>query len=273
MAQQQRVNVGAVDLPTQHLFGLDFVADATIDDVVGALIDAGDDRRPAWRCVVTPNVDHLVRYARHPAERETAEHSWMVLPDGMPIVWASKLLRRPLRERLTGADLFAALWPRLRDAGTPTVVVASSDVVADRLRTEHLAAIVPPMFDVDDEPAVSTLLDQVDRTVQEVGARFLVVGVSMPKHHLIARRLEERWRGREGPTPIVLLLGASPDFALGLTARAPRWMRRSGLEWLHRLLVDPRRMAKRYLVDDPYFAVLLWREWRAARRAGRTEGR
>ena len=65
----------------------------------------------------------------------------------------------------------------------------------------------------------------------------------------------------------MLLLGASPDFTLGLTRRAPEWMQRYGLEWIYRLGLEPRRLAKRYLVDDVAFLPLVWREWRASRRS------
>jgi N-acetylglucosaminyldiphosphoundecaprenol N-acetyl-beta-D-mannosaminyltransferase len=245
------------------------VADASIDDVADAVLAAASEESSAWRCVVTPNVDHLVRYRKHPIERTTAQHATMVLPDGMPIVWASRVLRRPLRERLTGADLFAALWPRLCADAVPTVVVASSDVVAERMQAAHPAVtcIVPPMFDVTDDAAVTALVEQIDDAVRRTGARVLVIGVSMPKHHLLAHRLRERWAGGDEPRPVVLLLGASPDFALGLTPRAPAWMRRIGLEWLHRLALDPRRMAKRYLVDDVAFVRIVVQEWRRHRRA------
>lgn len=253
------------------MFGLDFVTDTSIEDVVDALAADRDESGGGWRCVVTPNVDHLVRYRKHPTELATAQSAFIVLPDGMPIVWASRLLGAPISARMTGADLFAALWPRLADQASPTVVVASSEIVASRLRAGHpeVRCIVPPMFDVGDDAAVAAVLDEIDARIEEIRARFLVVGVSMPKHHLIAHRLEERWSDGDRAAPIVLLLGASPDFALGLTARAPSWMQRYGLEWLHRLALDPRRMAKRYLVDDLAFLSLVAGEWRARRRGRR----
>lgn len=259
-------------LPTRRLFGLDFVADGDIESLVEALIDE-DGRAPrGWRCTVTPNVDHLVRYERNPLEAEVARAATVVLPDGMPIVWAGKLLGRPLRSRLTGSDLFAALWPELAARSIPAVVIASNDEVAAGLSAEHPGArmIVPPRFEVGDEAAVTALIDEVVAACDEIGARFVVVGISMPKHHLVAHHLERRWQDRDF-VPMVMLLGASPNFHLGITQRAPRWMQRFGLEWLHRLASDPKRMARRYLVDDPRFAGILWREWRAARRGGRSE--
>lgn len=254
------------DLPTQRLFGLPFVSDGSIDDVAEALL--GAPTGSGWRCVVTPNVDHVVRYARVELEAQVARDATVVLPDGMPIVWSSRLLGRPLRSRLAGSDLFSALWPRLGAAGTPTVVVASSDEVLAGLRAEHptVRGIVPPFFATDDAAAVEAVVDDVVAACDEVSASFLFVLVSMPKHHLLAHHLRRRWADRPGPVPVVLLLGASGEFHLGLIARAPAWMQRFGLEWLHRLLGDPRRMARRYLVEDPRFVGLLWQEWRAGRR-------
>jgi len=254
-------------LPTRQLFGLDFVADGDIGAVVRHLLAEDVDPPRGWRCTVTPNVDHVVRYDANALEAEVARDATVVLPDGMPIVWAGRLLGRPLRSRLTGSDLFTALWPELAARSIPAVVVASGTDVAEGLLAEHPGArmVVPPRFDVDDDAAVAAVVEDVVAACAQVGARFVVVGVSMPKHHLIAHHLRRRWDGAS-PAPMVLLLGASPDFHLGLTRRAPAWMQRWGLEWLHRLAGDPRRLARRYLVDDPRFLGILWRELRAGRR-------
>jgi N-acetylglucosaminyldiphosphoundecaprenol N-acetyl-beta-D-mannosaminyltransferase len=216
--------------------------------------------------VVTPNVDHLVHYDRVPEDADLAADAWITLPDGMPIVWAGRLLRRRLRARLAGSDLFSALWPRLAADAVPTVVVASSEVVADALASEHpaLRTVVPPMFDAADPAEVAGVVDAVVAATDATEARVVVVGITMVKHHLIARRLRERWADAPSP-PVVMLLGASADLHLGFEQRAPGWMQRTGLEWLYRLGRDPRRMARRYLVDDPWFAVLLLRELRSGR--------
>lgn len=251
-------------LRTVRLFGLDFVADATVREVAEALANSIEERSATWRCVVTPNVDHLVRYGRHPDEAATARSSFMILPDGMPIVLASRIVRRPLQRRIPGSDLFGELWPLLAARASPVVVVASSDSVAERLVASHPKAscIVPPSLDVDDLAAVDGLVDLIDEAVMQIGARGLVLGLSMPKHHLIANRLKRRWVGRCDEVPIVMLLGASAELALGVTPRAPRWVQAAGIEWLYRLVLEPRRLAKRYLVDDMAFLPMLLREYR-----------
>lgn len=258
---------------TRRLFGLDFVDAPAVADVVDRLLSADDVNIDMWRCVVTPNVDHLVRYERHEDEADIARSAYLVLPDGMPIVWASRLLSRPLAARLAGSDLFASLWPRLADAGVSTVVVAPRWDVADRLSAEHPAArfVVPPVFDAADSVTVASVVDAIVDACEGAGARFLVIGLSMSKHHSIAAQLRVRWAGTYGSAPTVLLLGAASELYLGVSRRAPMWMQRAGLEWLHRLLGDPRRLAKRYLVDDVQFLPLVWREWRRRRRLSAAE--
>lgn len=251
------------EFPRRHLFGLDFVTGTTIPAIADALIDhvpvAG-----SWRSVVTPNVDHLVHYDHVPSERAVAEASFLLLPDGMPIIWASRLLRRPLDRRLAGSDLFAQLWPRLSARGVPSVMIAPSDQVADLLAEEHpaLRTVVPPMFDVADRAAVGAVADATIAAAVDCNARFVFIAISMPKTHVLAAELQRRWADRPEPSPTVMLVGASPEFHLGLATRAPQWMQRIGLEWFHRLLQDPKRLGKRYLVDDMHFLRLVWREWR-----------
>lgn len=254
-------------LTTQHLFGCDFVADADMDSVVGLLLDQDDDAPPGWRCTVTPNVNHLVHYSRNPDQAQVARSATLVLPDGMPIVWASRLLGAPLDRRLTGSDLFCALWPVLAHERRPAMVLAAHERVADLLAAEHPTAscVVPPMFDAEDPAQVAEVAEQIAEACASSGARFVFIGVSMPKTHVLASALEQRWSGSE-VRPMVLLLGAAAEFYLGLVPRAPQWMQRSGLEWLHRLTSDPRRLARRYLLEDPRFALLVLREWRGRRR-------
>lgn len=255
----------------RRLFDLDFV-DGTLDQVVDDLWARIRADASGWSCVVTPNVDHLVRYARHDGERLVAERALLVLPDGAPVVWASHLCGKPLRRRLTGADLFAAMFPSLTAHRTPTVVVASSAEVATGLQQEYPGAhcIVAPFVESTTDSTFEQFIDHIDAACRAVGARVCVVGISMPKHHAIAAGLRVRW-DREGATrqPIVLLLGAAAELYLGIVPRAPAWMQRSGFEWLYRLLREPRRLARRYLVDDLRFIPLVWREWRSERRRRR----
>ena len=112
---------------TTRLFGLDFVVGTSIEEVVDTLQREGQADDAMWRVVVTPNVDHLVHYRKSPTQRRVAETAYMVLPDGAPIVWASRLLRAPIDQRLAGSDLFAAWWQRMVAAERPVIMVAGNE--------------------------------------------------------------------------------------------------------------------------------------------------
>jgi N-acetylglucosaminyldiphosphoundecaprenol N-acetyl-beta-D-mannosaminyltransferase len=250
----------------QSLFGLRFVDDPSIDAVAATVLAERPADVTGWRVVVTPNVDHLIRYDKNPVDRLVAEQASLVLPDGSPVVWASRLVGRRLRARLTGADLFAAIWPQLVAQQRAVVAVAANETVAGALRADHprVHCIVPPMFDAGDAETIRSLAEQIHAAVTATGAEVVLIGVAMPKHHRVCAALT----ALDAPpaTPWVLLLGAAAEFHVGIQRRAPQWMQRYGLEWLYRLLRDPRKMARRYLIDDPAFVLLVWRELRAGRR-------
>ncbi len=248
-----------------NLFGLDFVTDVSIDELADLIVEDGASLTPGtpWRTVVTPNVDHLVHYEHNPVERSIAEHAYLVLPDGAPIVWASRLLGTPLRERLAGSDLFSAWWQRVRKESRSVLILAATEQLATLLSAEHPQAhcVVPPMFHVADQDTVQRLVEHVLCEVELHNPEAIVVGLSMAKHHLVALELSRAEVPRRG-APLILLLGASAEFHVGLQKRAPQWVQNTGLEWLHRLLSNPRRLAKRYLVDDIAFIPMVWRAWR-----------
>lgn len=251
---------------TTRLFGLNFLVDTSIKELADALERDGLTNSPTWRVVVTPNVDHLVRYQKSPAQRQVAEAAHMVLPDGAPIVWASRLLRSPIDQRLAGSDLFTAWWHRMVAADRPIVVVASSEQLARQLTNENpqCRCIVPPMFRDDDPAPIATIVNDVLAELNSEPADAVVVGLSTEKSHLIAAGLAQSQTLRSG-VPLLLLLGASAEFHTGQQRRAPKWVQRAGMEWLYRLVGDPRRLAKRYLIDDMAFVPMVWREWRSRR--------
>lgn len=254
---------------TSHLFGLDFVADTGLDELAEILERDGQTNTPEWRVVVTPNVDHLVHYRKSSAHRQVAETAYLVLPDGAPIVWASRLLGAKIDQRLAGSDLFETWWRRIIAAQRPVIVVANGESLAERLTSEYpgCRCIVPPIFDVDDEHAVAAVVSEVLAELHSQPADAVVIGLSMAKHHRVASELASSVAPSTG-APLLLLLGASAELYTGHQRRAPKWMQRTGTEWLHRLISDPRRMAKRYLIDDMAFLPMVWREWRVRRTGG-----
>jgi N-acetylglucosaminyldiphosphoundecaprenol N-acetyl-beta-D-mannosaminyltransferase len=261
--------------PTRELFGLPFIDDTTVDGTVARLLapQPDDDLEPI---VYTPNVDEVVRLEGNTYNgiEPRLRRARYVLPDGQPIVWASRLLGAPLQARLTGSDLVPPLWQQLAADGRATVVVASSEEIAAHLRAENPAAVtyVPPFFDPTDHDALAGVVDSVEDAIARSGADHVFLGVSAPKQQHIAFGVIDRLRsasGRapSGRSPVFLLIGGSFNMYTGEVRRAPRWMRRIGAEWLFRFLLEPRRLFRRYFVDDSRFVAIVGRELRRRRRA------
>ncbi|AZY49978.1 glycosyltransferase [Bordetella avium] len=250
-------------LPSVRLFGLDIAA-VTFDQALESLSQAAERRDGHARVVVTPNVDHVVRLDAAPAFRERYGKAAFIFADGMPVVWASRWLGKPLPERVTGADLFVALcrqaqarrWRVLLLGGMPGSEAALHERFEQFYPGLNIEVVAPPMGFDPLGPQGEAFAEQVRAQAPDVV--FLCVG--MPK--------QENWALHYAPTlpgGIVLCVGAAMEFAIGLQRRAPQWMQRIGLEWVWRLASNPRRLWRRYLVDDTRFLALCWRQWRRRR--------
>jgi N-acetylglucosaminyldiphosphoundecaprenol N-acetyl-beta-D-mannosaminyltransferase len=257
---------------TRRLFGLDFVDDISVDGTVERLLgpQAGDEREPV---VFTPNVDTVVRLPELESSglAHRLRNARYVLPDGQPIVWASRLLKRPLRSRLAGSDLVPLLWRRIVAEGRTAMVIASCEEVAVPLRAElpSLAVYVPPVFDPGDPIAFADIVGATADLLDRADPEFVFVGISYPKQQLLAFALIDQLRQQSRRPPVFLLIGGSFDMYVGRTPRAPAWMQRVGAEWFFRFLLEPRRLFCRYFIEDVRFLSIVGRELRTARADGR----
>lgn len=253
----------AVFPPSVALFGLDIAA-VSFDTALDLLCGAALSRDGRARVAVTPNVDHLVRLDKQPDLKRLYRTADFLFADGMPLVWASRLFGKPLPGRVTGADLLPALCERARAGGWKVVVVGGQpgheqalvDGFAARYPGLDLEVIAPSMsFD-----PLGPEGDAIAQRVCAAAPDIVFVCVGMPK--------QERWAMRHAmglPGGLMLCAGAAMEFAAGLQRRAPVWMQRGGLEWCWRIMQDPARLWRRYLVDDRHFLNICWRQWRVVR--------
>jgi N-acetylglucosaminyldiphosphoundecaprenol N-acetyl-beta-D-mannosaminyltransferase len=224
------------------------------------------DSESRCRYVVTPNVDHTVMFQSRADLRQAYTDASLVLADGAPVVLASRLLRRPLPERVAGSDLVPAVFEQANSNGTEeplrVFLLGAGPGVASRAarsiekrwtNIQVVGTYSPPLgFENDDRENENILA-----LITEAQPQLLLVGLGAPK--------QELWVQRHAPRLQVnaaLCVGATIDFLAGEKSRSPVWMRRLGLEWLHRLSTEPARLAKRYLRDAWIFPQLVWREWR-----------
>jgi N-acetylglucosaminyldiphosphoundecaprenol N-acetyl-beta-D-mannosaminyltransferase len=204
--------------------------------------------------VYTPNVDDVVKAHRMPDFRAAVEGARLRVPDGMGIVYGSRILGTPLRGTVTGRLLPAAVAAKLGSSGpgvaffggAPDVVAAAASAIRDRGGVVS-AAISPPMgFQIGSPDDEALTLD-----VRDSGAGVVFVSLGAPRQAL--------WMARHAadlPGVVLVGVGGAVDVLAGRVPTPPAWMTRVGLEWLYRLAHEPRRLARRYLVDDPRF--FLW---------------
>ena len=203
--------------------------------------------------VFTPNVDHIVNVDANPRLRAAYDAADIAIADGQWVVWASKLLGTPLPAKISGSDLVLPLARmaagRKRSLYLLGGAPGAAAEAAARLQREtsvRIAGFESPRIDL------SAPDDSLAERIAATRADFVLVALGCPKQELWIQRYRERLR------PAVLLgVGGTLEFVAGMMPRAPAWMSRAGLEWLFRLALEPRRLARRYLVNDPRFAALL----------------
>lgn len=246
-----------------RLFGMEIDV-VRMQDAVAQLLEWAACDDGTCRYVVTPNVDHVILFQEHAGLRQAYDEASLTLADGAPVVWASRCLGKPLPERVAGSDLA----PRLFEAanvrgplkiyllgGMPGVAErAAQNITARWPNIEVVGTASPPLGFERDPEQNAALLEEISLLRPDI----LLVGLGAPKQELWVH--EHR---RELAVPVALCIGATIDFLAGERRRAPLWMRRTGLEWLYRVLSEPRRLWRRYARDARLFPQLLWKEWRS----------
>jgi N-acetylglucosaminyldiphosphoundecaprenol N-acetyl-beta-D-mannosaminyltransferase len=219
-------------------------------DRVGQLIATG---RPHQHVVI--NADKVVKAARDPALAEIIARCDLINADGMPVVWASRLLGTPLKERVTGVDLFFELLGRAEREGWRVYFLGAREhvvtEVVSRAQARH------PGLQIAGHRNGYWTAEQEDAVVDAIAAtrpHILFVAINSPRKEEFLARHQQRMQ-----IPFAMGVGGTFDVMAGLTKRAPLWMQRSGFEWFYRFLQEPRRMFRRYFIDDMGFFVLLAR--------------
>lgn len=251
--------------PPALVFGVP-IADVTMDETlesIGQLVRIGRRDGRTFQ-VTTPNVDFLVNAEHHPDVHDILRRADLCIADGAPVVWASRLLGMPIRERVAGSDLVPRLIQRAATTGWKIHVFGSSPDVAAR-STELLHQRYPgARFSIDPGPMIpdpTAVGDDVLESIAAVDADVLCVALGNPKQERFIRANRERLR-----VPVMIGVGGSLDMLAGERRRAPELMQRFGLEWVFRAIQEPRRLGPRYAHDIRIFTPRLTRELRAARR-------
>jgi N-acetylglucosaminyldiphosphoundecaprenol N-acetyl-beta-D-mannosaminyltransferase len=206
--------------------------------------------------IVTPNVDHIVRLQHDNVSKEIYSHAHLVLADGMPLIWASKFLGTPLKEKVSGSDLFLKLCEvAAKDnfkvfllGGRGNAAKIASENLSKQFKGLNIVGHYGPPFGFEDDNKEN------ERVISEINSakpNILFVGLGSPK--------QEKWiwhNLHKLEISVAIGVGVSIEFASGMIKRAPLWMQKTGLEWFWRLMMEPKRLGFRYLRDFRFFLLL-----------------
>ena len=241
--------------------------DETVDQIFNMINTYELDERP--KLVATVNVDFLVntlkwfsRKPRHPELLDILRRANLVTADGMPLIWLSKLIGTPLKERVAGADLVPRLAKEAAKqnksiyflGGSGDVGKQAAEILKRKNKDLIIAGTNSPFVHVQGEEieyAHNTDLQIVDR-INKSGADILLIAFGNPKQEIWFQRNKNQIK-----TAVTIGIGGTFEFITGSVSRAPTWMQKFGLEWIFRITQDPKRLWKRYFIGLLKFSFMI----------------
>lgn len=200
--------------------------------------------------VVTPNVDHIVKIEHDRLFREIYEGADLVLTDGKPLIWMSRLLGTPIKEKISGSDYFPEVCKMAAKEGFSIFLLGAAEGVAKKAainlmkkyKNLKIAGVYSPSYTFEnDVQEISDIIRRINKAKPDI----LCIGLGTPKQEKFYHQYKDLLN-----VPLTLHIGATIDFEAGVVKRAPKWVSYAGLEWLYRLMKEPRRLYRRYLLDD-----------------------
>tara|TARA_B100001750_G_scaffold231158_1_gene229013 strand:+ start:234 stop:968 length:735 start_codon:yes stop_codon:yes gene_type:complete len=222
-----------------------------LDHVFGALARG----EGGW--IVTANLDILRRYALDSDCRALYDAAEIRVADGMPLVWASRVAGRPLPERIAGSTLTLDLAERAAREGRSLYLLGGDPGTAAACRASLESRFAGLTIAGTSSPRVGSPANwaEVERIAASIEGDpdIVLVGLGSPKQEFLIQKLRQRF-----PKTWFMGVGITFSFVAGEVARAPEWMQRAGVEWVHRMVQDPGRLVRRYLIEDLPFAGVLF---------------
>jgi N-acetylglucosaminyldiphosphoundecaprenol N-acetyl-beta-D-mannosaminyltransferase len=228
----------------------------------GAVLEIIDNliKRRRNGFLVTANTDHMMKLQKDADFKDAYNNASLVLADGMPLIWASKFLGTPLKEKISGSDLFPLLCETASRKGYSLFFLGgregaaekTADVFRNKFPNIRIVGVYSPPFGFENNLNENYKITQMIKVAKP---DILFVGLGAPK--------QEKWIFKHKnlyEVPVSIGIGASFEFVSGFVRRAPVWMQKCGLEWSWRILMEPKRLWRRYLIDDMQFFWLILKQ-------------
>lgn len=238
----------------QRLFNI-YIDNLTMEECLDKIDNFIVDGK--YHYIVTPNVDHIVKLQSDYEFKEVYDNADLILTDGMPLIWYSKISKEPIKEKLSGSDLFPRVCELASKKKYKVFLLGAKDGVAKeaakRLEEKYeglnIVGTYSPIFGFEKNKwEIEGVINMINQSKPDI----LAVGLGAPKQEKFLYKYRELLK-----VPVSLAIGASIDFEAGNIKRAPIWMQKLGFEWLYRLLKEPKRMYKRYLIEDMKFIKII----------------
>jgi len=251
----------------KHVFGFDFISNESVENIAKACIDytfPKQDPQGQLPLMITPNAAQIVMYHHEQADlKPKVKNAVLILPDGQPIVWTSRLIKQPLKARLTGSDFFPIFWGLIKGQQKRAYLILPDNKTATCMHNdyEQIKTYVPPFVKLEDTAQFQVVTDQVVADILEFKPDFVLLGLSYPKQEILSLKAYEQLENTDiERIPLFFSLGASYEFYCGMKKRAPKIYQQLGMEWFYRFMQEPRRMWRRYTVDNFRFLLLMRKE-------------
>ena len=223
------------------------VDNLTMNEALNVVDELVTQRTPSY--VVTPNLDHIVTIETDSEFAEIYENANLIVADGKPLIWISKILKTPIKEKISGSDFFPKICELAAYKGYSIYILGAAEGVgkkaAENLKNKYpdlkIAGTYSPAFGFEED---NRELQKIREKILKAKPDILAVSLGSPKgEKFIYRHLKEY------DVPLSISIGATIDFEAGKIKRAPKWISAIGFEWLFRITQDPKRLTKRYWND------------------------
>ncbi len=234
-----------------------FVNNVNMDEALTSIKNMISSGKKSY--IVAINVDVVMKIDKDSYLKKITDEADMVLVDGKPLVWIARLHRNPVKAKISGSDLVPLLCEMAADNGYSIFIIGGKEGIADKARSnlekkypdiKIVGTYAPPLgFEKKVEE-----LEKINRMITDVHPDILIVCFGCPK--------QEKWiyeNYQIYDAKVSICAGATVDFLSGNVKRAPNWMSNCGLEWFYRFIKEPRRMFRRYFIDDVQIAKLIWK--------------